>query len=461
MMPVTPANPYRQILRRRWSPAVPWVLALFLGFWLTRQHFGGMDGYPPGTEQLALLKIDRDLRLAEGMADDPAWLRWLAGVDRLDEVRARGAATLQALWRAQREASAIHGEQFFGEQMSLEGFQALEVLRARERDRNLLRRLANAAPALPTPEGMLRTRLGTGSGGWWEAELLRAYGPDQPENARVLQLFQRDTERLRRRAIVARTAVWGLILAGVGFLPRTSRQIARAVTGKARGYASAWSATLGGTVFLAATLAWIGFSMAISLGLLGIPRLSEQATLFLETAVRLLPALIAIGFLFRRPRHALRVLGLDRRPDWPLTLGTLAALLLFDGALSRTFEHWVRSDPTGGLSGADAGLNGLVFLIVSACFVAPVTEEILYRGVLFRSLANRFGTVPGAAFSAAVFAAIHFYNLYGLASVGWLGFACAMAFAASGRLSTAVALHILYNAAIKLPEWFVYHAELS
>ena len=119
------------------------------------------------------------------------------------------------------------------------------------------------------------------------------------------------------------------------------------------------------------------------------------------------------------------------------------------------------NEPGGGLSLADAGIWGLVFALFSACLLAPLAEEILYRGVLFRSLRNRLGVVPGAFLSAAVFAVLHFYDGYGLASVGVFGFFCALLYSGTGALSTVIALHVLYNSSIKIPEWIVYHAPLG
>lgn len=462
-MPVSRTNPYRLLLKRKFPWGIPGLMALVLGFWLASQYFGEPHGYPPGTEEMALLKIDRDLRLADAMAKDPGWLRWLANAGEPEVVRAEGADTLQRLWQTQWEA-AERGEIDRHEMpLSPPAVEALEVLRAQDAGPALLERLRGDGLGLPPPESTLRTRLSTGSGQWWDAQLLRAYagvsGPEVGQGA--LDVFEGETQTLRGHALMARGAVWAVVLVGTLCLPWALRHLAGATVTRARGYSAGWSASLGWTVFLASTLAWIGFGTVIGIGLVDVTDLPPLGTLVLEAVVRMLPALIAIGFLFRRPRHVLRVLGLDRSPDWPLVFGALAALLWFDGALSRTLEHWVRSDPTGGLSSMDAGLTGLVFVVVSTCLLAPLSEEIVYRGVLFRSLANRFGTMPGAVLAAGVFATIHFYNLYGLASVALLGLICALSFSASRRLSTAVALHVLYNAAVKLPEWVVYHASLS
>jgi membrane protease YdiL (CAAX protease family) len=136
-------------------------------------------------------------------------------------------------------------------------------------------------------------------------------------------------------------------------------------------------------------------------------------------------------------------------------------LMISDQILRWSFGSASGHDPGGGLSLGDSGLWGLVFALVSACLLAPLAEEILYRGVLFRSLWNRIGVLPAAVLSAAVFAVLHFYGGYGLLSVGIFGFACALLYAGTGSLTTVIVLHGLYNFSIKIPEWIVYHSPLA
>lgn len=106
-------------------------------------------------------------------------------------------------------------------------------------------------------------------------------------------------------------------------------------------------------------------------------------------------------------------------------------------------------------------MAGLLFMLLSACVAAPIAEELLYRGILFRSLGSRMGVLAGAVISSAIFAVLHIYDGYGLASVGVFGFACAVLYASTGSLTTVIAFHMLYNLSIKLPEWIVYHAPLG
>jgi membrane protease YdiL (CAAX protease family) len=171
--------------------------------------------------------------------------------------------------------------------------------------------------------------------------------------------------------------------------------------------------------------------------------------------------MIALGLLFRKPSHAVRVLGLNRPVETKTILGIFSLLMITDQFLRHFLGSASSTDPGGGLSASEAGLWGLAFAITSACLLAPVAEELLYRGVLFRSFWNRFGVLPAAVMSSLVFALFHFYDGYGLASVWVFGLACAMLYAATGSLVAAVALHVLYNTSIKLPEWLIYHLPLG
>ena len=84
----------------------------------------------------------------------------------------------------------------------------------------------------------------------------------------------------------------------------------------------------------------------------------------------------------------------------------------------------------------------------------------LPRGVV-RLAAEPDRSAPGAVLSSAVFAMLHFYDGYGLVSVGVFGFSCALLYSGTGALATVIVLHVLYNTSIKIPEWIVYHAPLG
>ena len=434
-------NPYRAILRREYPEPLIALLAFILGIWLWDHYFGENEGYPPGTEGIALVKIDRDLRLADAMEDDAAWLRWLAGVDRAEAVRL-GALEVLAKLAAERAISP-------------QGLEAYAILRAEQEN-----------VAIPVDAGGLdfeevsREMIGH-RGTWWQVKWLEARVADEPAAALGRQVYLEDSRRLRTRAVAARGAVWLLGAVGLAFVPAALGCLRRGLSARPAGYGGGWTISLGLVIFLVATLAWIGFSLTLDIGIGLLPGLHPVGVLALDSAARILPALIALALLFRRPGHVVRVMGLAGPLAWRPILGLFALLMIGDQILQLVFLGSGTDEPGGGLSGGDSGWWGLVFALVSACLLAPVAEEVLYRGVLFRSCRNRLGVIPAAAVSAAVFAVLHFYDGYGLASVAVFGLACAFLYSGSGSLAAAIALHMLYNTSIKLPEWIVYHAPLG
>ncbi|WP_338288827.1 type II CAAX endopeptidase family protein [Luteolibacter sp. LG18] len=453
-MPVPTPNPYRQILSRRFPEPFIALLAFLLGVWLWDHYFGVKEGYEPGTDQIALVKMDRDVRLAEAMSGDPHWLRALVGVGSPEKARRRG---IDALWLLANEKS-----------LGSEGLGALVVAESEQDHKPVLETLRQTGAALqgvefPESYETVIGRMLAGEGRWWDRSLARAYIAERPisgEMAVALKMFDDGSATLRKRAIIGRCAVWLVVVAGTFCIPLTLRRLAALRHWKDRGYISGWSASLGMVVFLAATLAWIGFSLSMRAGFTAVQDVPEWLVLALDTAMRLLPALIAIGLLFRRPGHAIRVFGLNRAPSWGIVLGAFALVGWINELVLPPLKHYSPPDPTGGLGFGEDGMWGLTVALVSACLMAPIAEEIVYRGVLFRSLGNRFGILAGALLSAGAFALVHFYDLYGLASVGAFGFTCALVYAATRNLPTAIVLHLLYNAAVKVPEWLVYHSSL-
>ncbi len=80
---------------------------------------------------------------------------------------------------------------------------------------------------------------------------------------------------------------------------------------------------------------------------------------------------------------------------------------------------------------------------------APIAEEILYRGVLFRGLvdmsaAGRAGLTAAVAGSAALFAASHFQALQ-FPGLLLFGIVAALVFQRTGRLGTAIWVHVGFN----------------
>jgi membrane protease YdiL (CAAX protease family) len=436
-----PENAYRKVIRRNIPDPMVALLAFILGIWMWNHYFSPLDGYPPGTEEAALLKIDRELRLADAMENDPAWMRRLSGLKDTGTELRNALAALDKL----KDHNALGGA----------GLLAYSVIRAELEGvpvHTMMDRMGIAAS--DDPESPVWER-----GSWWRAKMIAAEVGPQPA-LRWREKYDASLRTLRFRSLAAATVSAVLVLAGLCFVPLSLGKLPARPGGTRRGYAGAWTPGLGLTVFMVGTLAWIGYISALGIGIEAVKSLPPLMGLALDTAARLLPTLIAIGFLFKQPKHAVRVLGLNRPPHFRMVLAVYA-LLVAAGAGLNLLPGGDETDPGGGLSLADAGWQGLVFAIVSACLVAPVAEEILYRGVLFRSLGNRMGIPAAAALSAVIFSAVHFYGLHGFLNVAIFGFAAALLYAATGSLMSAILLHVLHNVLIKFPAWIFYHARIE
>ena len=75
----------------------------------------------------------------------------------------------------------------------------------------------------------------------------------------------------------------------------------------------------------------------------------------------------------------------------------------------------------------------------------PIFEELVFRGLLFYTLRNRFGAWEAAAMSAVLFSAIHFYSLPGFLMTFWSGFVWAIAFERARSLLPGILAHSVYN----------------
>jgi membrane protease YdiL (CAAX protease family) len=87
----------------------------------------------------------------------------------------------------------------------------------------------------------------------------------------------------------------------------------------------------------------------------------------------------------------------------------------------------------------------LAILAISAVVLAPITEELLFRGMFFRRLLQRVGPIAAWTLPALAFGLSH-GNMVGLAIYMWLGTVFALVYAYSGRVWVAIVVHAGHNA---------------
>jgi membrane protease YdiL (CAAX protease family) len=169
-------------------------------------------------------------------------------------------------------------------------------------------------------------------------------------------------------------------------------------------------------------------------------------------------------YLFGRPVAARSggwraAIGLDvlRRGDWvPWLIGLALSLagrigvgvlflVLTNGRANRQAQNIHLSSPTAAQ---------IAFLFVLAVVIAPVIEEIAFRGLLLRTFMRRMSFWPAALLSTAIFALFHTYEVSTFAgaaalaaSVATLGMTNCYLVRITGRLAPGMLVHATFNLA--------------
>ena len=132
-----------------------------------------------------------------------------------------------------------------------------------------------------------------------------------------------------------------------------------------------------------------------------------------------------------------------RRPTkayfWVVPLGLVAVY-----AFSIVHDIIVHPKQQAIVSDFPHSVLGAGMFVLVAVVMAPLFEEIVFRGFLFRGFANSWGWVWGALASAAIFGAAHL-QLDVFLPLAALGFVLAWAYKPTGSLWTCITMHALFN----------------
>jgi membrane protease YdiL (CAAX protease family) len=95
-------------------------------------------------------------------------------------------------------------------------------------------------------------------------------------------------------------------------------------------------------------------------------------------------------------------------------------------------------------------LVGAALLILSAaltCVIAPICEELLFRGYIFTALRNWRGTLPAALITGLLFGGVHAFSAppLDLVPLAGLGFGLCLLYRYSGSLYPSIVAHSLNN----------------
>ncbi len=214
-----------------------------------------------------------------------------------------------------------------------------------------------------------------------------------------------------------------------------------------------WPALFGLWAFLVGitgTLLLVGIGAAI-IGADGESDKPEFVVLAtLVQAVVLVGTAVLFASFVRKPKawH----FGLRRTPFW-LGLGWAAAGIVAFYLVAALYTVLVPTDIEQGVTedlGANEGTFGLVVAGLMVMIVAPVAEELFFRGFFYKALRSRFTMVGAAVLDGLLFGAIH-YNFEGadslllLPPLALLGFLFCVVYEKTGSLFPVIGMHAFNN----------------
>ncbi len=164
-----------------------------------------------------------------------------------------------------------------------------------------------------------------------------------------------------------------------------------------------------------------------------------------------LAILIGLPWLILKQKTSLKDLGLQRLPDWKDFLWLIAGIVayvfltLIVTVVSRLLLPEANYDQA-----QDTGFSGLttqfelILTFISLVVVAPVAEEVMFRGYLFGKLKKHAKIWVSVILSALLFAVVHFQFNVGLDTFA-LGVVLALLRVVTGSIWTSIMLHMVKN----------------
>jgi uncharacterized protein len=140
-----------------------------------------------------------------------------------------------------------------------------------------------------------------------------------------------------------------------------------------------------------------------------------------------------------------------RRPGvgWRSAVGLILLLLVAFIVLSALWSAAAHPSEEKVLEtlGSNEGTALLIASAALTCVVAPICEELLFRGYIFTSLRNWRGTLPAAIITGLLFGGVHFGSApaLDLVPLAALGFGLCVLYRYSGSLYPCMIAHSLNN----------------
>lgn len=436
-----------------------WLLVIMATIW-----GGGIVGgyllpeeelFDDRSESLVLQAWDRTLRVNDALKDAPDWQKLMLHYDETNESLKSAAESLAFLEKLELlekegELALAITERQLGEEANVENLRAWQ------------RRAYLHQPLNQQQWERWQQDLDNGKVTWWDLELVKSYAV-ATNDQRFLDEVERENQRTKstmHTTACAYACVWLLVLVGLALVPRAWKQL-RTLARQRRedrrvSYPLHWSIKVIFVLFFATELfadqamEYLGF-------LYDIFDDEYWPNVIGDTLWRMIPAVLMMFILFRNPKWLIERFGLNQKPRWAIILAVFGVLSILDPALYVLIGFTSNTDPTMGLDSMENGWRGLGYGLLSACIMAPVMEELIFRGFLMNPMLRKWGFWMAALVTTLLFAISHYYDLYGTISVGIFGFSAAAIYFLTRSLTNTIILHVIYNFTITVPMWLLFH----
>ena len=153
---------------------------------------------------------------------------------------------------------------------------------------------------------------------------------------------------------------------------------------------------------------------------------------------------VAWAWRFSLRKFSLRWTSWGFRPPVLATVWLVPLSLAIVYTVNFAQNRFIKAPQQQFISAFPHNAVGTVLFVVLVCVIAPIFEEMFYRGFLFQGLARTFGPLWGAIISAAVFSAAHQQATIFI-PIFTLGLLLCWVFYRTGSLWTNIILHATFN----------------
>jgi len=172
---------------------------------------------------------------------------------------------------------------------------------------------------------------------------------------------------------------------------------------------------------------------------------------------RLFNAILLLAVFLPALKLIKPIFGLQRNIAWKLILGALSLDFIASLLISEITSALGPIDYPSFLSTTEDGWKGLALSLFASVLLAPLAEEIVFRGFLFRSMRNWAPFLLSGMISGIIFSVVHYYDLSGSLTLISFALISSWLYQRTGNILNCIIFHALVNLIIIAPSWLLYH----